>query len=284
MTSDNSDLPHSPGRSPFGNLLTKIKNRLIRSTRENAPEGIRPEECSDLETAEQEMIRGVMGLASKNVREIMIPRIDVVAVSSTISLNALVKVIDDAGHSRIPVYNETIDNIAGILYVKELLPFIAHKPRKFELRKMLHRPYFVPETMPLDDLLVEFKRRRLHLSCVVDEYGGFGGIITLEDIIEEIVGDIKDEFDDDEAPEIRKIGRYTYEVDSRMTLSDFNEEAGAGLPTDEFDTIGGLVFDLFGKIPKKNETAKLGNISFKIKEIKGTRLTRVIITIPPADR
>lgn len=284
MTSDNSDLPHSPGRSPFGNLLTKIKNRLIRSTRENAPEGIRPEECSDLETAEQEMIRGVMGLASKNVREIMIPRIDVVAVSSIISLNALVKVIDDAGHSRIPVYNETIDNIAGILYVKELLPFIAHKPRKFELRKMLHRPYFVPETMPLDDLLVEFKRRRLHLSCVVDEYGGFGGIITLEDIIEEIVGDIKDEFDDDEAPEIRKIGRYTYEVDSRMTLSDFNEEAGAGLPTDEFDTIGGLVFDLFGKIPKKNETVKLGNISFKIKEIKGTRLTRVIITITPADR
>jgi CBS domain containing-hemolysin-like protein len=284
MTSDNSDLPHSPGRSPFGNLLTKIKNRLIRSTRENAPEGIRPEECSDLETAEQEMIRGVMGLASKNVREIMIPRIDVVAVSSIISLNALVKVIDDAGHSRIPVYNETIDNIAGILYVKELLPFIAHKPRKFELRKMLHRQYFVPETMPLDDLLVEFKRRRLHLSCVVDEYGGFGGIITLEDIIEEIVGDIKDEFDDDEAPEIRKIGRYTYEVDSRMTLSDFNEEAGAGLPTDEFDTIGGLVFDLFGKIPKKNETVKLGNISFKIKEIKGTRLTRVIITIPPADR
>ena len=212
------------------------------------------------------MIRGVMGLASKNVREIMIPRIDVVAVPTTIALNALVKVIDDAGHSRIPVYNETIDNIAGILYVKELLPFIAHKPRKFELKKMLHRPYFVPETMPLDDLLVEFKRRRLHLSCVVDEYGGFGGIITLEDIIEEIVGDIKDEFDDDEAPEIRKIGRNTYEVDSRMTLSDFNEEAGTRLPTDEPDTIGGLVFDLLAR-SQKNETVRFESISFKIKEI-----------------
>ncbi|RPI97229.1 MAG: HlyC/CorC family transporter, partial [Spirochaetales bacterium] len=218
MTSDNSDLPQSPGRLTLRNLLLKIKNRLTGSPRETSTGELQPGDRSGTETAEQEMIRGVMGLASKNVREIMIPRVDVVAVSSTISLNALVKVIDDAGHSRIPVYNETIDNISGILYVKELLPFIAHKPRKFELRKMLHRPYFVPETMPLDDLLVEFKRRRLHLSCVVDEYGGFGGIITLEDIIEEIVGDIKDEFDDDEAPEIRKIGRNSFEVDSRMTL------------------------------------------------------------------
>lgn len=279
MTSDNSDLPHSPGQSTLGNLLLKIKELLGHPRRETAPVEASGEKPPAPQTAEQEMIRGVMGLASKNVREIMIPRIDVVAVPTTIALNALVKVIDDAGHSRIPVYNETIDNIAGILYVKELLPFIAHKPRKFELKKMLHRPYFVPETMPLDDLLVEFKRRRLHLSCVVDEYGGFGGIITLEDIIEEIVGDIKDEFDDDEAPEIRKIGRNTYEVDSRMTLSNFNEEAGTRLPTDEFDTIGGLVFDLFGKIPKKNETARFENISFKIKEIKGTRLTRVIVTI-----
>lgn len=284
MTSDNSDLPQSPGRLTLRNLLLKIKNRLTGSPRETSTGELRPGERYGPETAEQEMIRGVMGLASKNVREIMIPRVDVVAVSSTISLNALVKVIDDAGHSRIPVYNETIDNISGILYVKELLPFIAHKPRKFELRKMLHRPYFVPETMPLDDLLVEFKRRRLHLSCVVDEYGGFGGIITLEDIIEEIVGDIKDEFDDDEAPEIRKIGRNSFEVDSRMTLSDFNEEAGTNLPADEFDTIGGLVFDLFGKIPKKNETARFENVSFKIKEIKGTRLARVIITISPAKK
>ncbi len=284
MTSDNSDLPQSPGRLTLRNLLLKIKNRLTGSPRETSTGELQPGERYGPETAEQEMIRGVMGLASKNVREIMIPRVDVVAVSSTISLNALVKVIDDAGHSRIPVYNETIDNISGILYVKELLPFIAHKPRKFELRKMLHRPYFVPETMPLDDLLVEFKRRRLHLSCVVDEYGGFGGIITLEDIIEEIVGDIKDEFDDDEAPEIRKIGRNSFEVDSRMTLSDFNEEAGTNLPADEFDTIGGLVFDLFGKIPKKNETARFENVSFKIKEIKGTRLARVIITISPAEK
>ncbi|HPO46217.1 MAG TPA: hemolysin family protein [Spirochaetota bacterium] len=279
MTSDSSDLPHPPGRSALGNLLLKMKEVLGRSRNPIASNEAPQEGTPAPETAEQEMIRGVMGLSSKNVREIMIPRIDVVAVSTSITLNALVKVIDDVGHSRIPVYNETIDNIAGILYVKELLPFIANKPRKFELKKMLHRPYFVPETMPLDDLLVEFKRRRLHLACVVDEYGGFGGIITLEDVIEEIVGDIKDEFDDNEPPEIRKIGRNTYEIDSRMTLTDFNEEAGTRLPTDEFDTIGGLVFDLFGKIPKKNETARFENISFKIKEIKGTRLTRVIVTI-----
>ena len=237
------------------------------------------EEEGVIEEDEKAMIYSIFELGDTLVREVMVPRIDMIALEVTTPLLEALDAIMQAGHSRIPVYNETIDNIAGILYVKELLPFIANKPRKFELKKMLHRPYFVPETMPLDDLLVEFKRRRLHLACVVDEYGGFGGIITLEDVIEEIVGDIKDEFDDNEPPEIRKIGRNTYEIDSRMTLTDFNEEAGTRLPTDEFDTIGGLVFDLFGKIPKKNETARFENISFKIKEIKGTRLTRVIVTI-----
>jgi len=209
----------------------------------------------------------------------MIPRVDIVAVSVSTPLRPLMDTVVDGGHSRIPVYTDTIDNIAGILYVKDLLKYINEKPRKFELRKILHRPYFVPETMTLDDLLVEFKRRKLHMACVVDEYGGFGGIVTMEDILEEIVGEIKDEYDDDELPELKRIGKNVYDVDSRMALSDFNTETGARLPAGEFDTIGGYVLDLFGKIPGKNETARSGEHSFRIKQIKGTRIIRIIATI-----
>ena len=177
------------------------------------------------------------------------------------------------------MYEDTIDNISGILYVKDLLKFILDKPKKFQVKKILHKPLFVPDTVPLDDLLIEFKKKKMHLAIVVDEYGGIGGIITLEDILEEIVGEIKDEFDD-EPPEMLKINKNVYKVASRMAISDFNEETGLCLPTEEFDTIGGFVFDLFGKVPQKDEAIKYDNISFKINDIKGTRINQITITIP----
>lgn len=277
MTSDTSD-SHNRG-SRFRKYISRIFKKPDEKNFATSNSTFDIATCENLESSKQEMIRGIISLSSKNAREIMIPRVDVVAVHSGISLKELVKIVDNAGHSRIPVYNTTIDNITGILYVKNLLNFIIQKPQRFDLKKILHKPYFVPETMPLDDLLVEFKRRQLHLACIVDEYGGFGGIVTLEDILEEIVGEIKDEFDDDELPELKKVGKNAYEVDSRMTISDFNESTGAHLPTEEFDTIGGLVLDLFGKIPVKNDIVRHENISFKIKAIKGTRLSRITVTI-----
>lgn len=276
MASDNADLP--PSKKVFNKIISKIIKNLLKDKKNN--ESIASTESSSgLEISRKEMIKGILELSTKNAREIMIPRVDVLAVSIDTSLKSLIKIVDNAGHSRIPVYETTIDNIVGILYVKDMLKYIVEKPRKFELKKIIHKPYFVPETMTLNDLLVEFKRRKLHMAFVVDEYGGFGGIVTLEDILEEIVGEIKDEFDDDELPEIKKIGKNVYEIDSRMSLSNFNEETGINLPRDEFDTIGGFVFDQFGKIPKKNETIKYENISFKIKEIKGTRIMRIIVSI-----
>jgi CBS domain containing-hemolysin-like protein len=275
MTSDNPEPPPSEGR--FRKLFSRFRTRQPANT----DQPFDYTECSNLESSKQEMIRGIIDLSAKNAREIMIPRVDVVAVNADIDLKSLVKAVRNAGHSRIPVYVERIDNIAGILYVKELLQYIIEKPRKFELKKILNKPYFVPETMPLDDLLLEFKRRRLHLACVVDEYGGFGGIVTMEDILEEIVGEIKDEFDEDEPPVLKKIGKNVYEVDSRLSLSDFNDETGADFPKDEFDTIGGYVFDLFGRIPRKNETVKSETASFRIKDIKGTRLIRIVVTLSP---
>jgi magnesium and cobalt transporter len=151
--------------------------------------------------------------------------------------------------------------------------------KKFQLKKVLRETYYVPESMPLDELLLEFKLRKLHIAVVVDEYGGMGGIVTLEDILEEIVGEIRDEFDTDKLPEVQKIGKKSYEVDSRMTIDDFNEKFGLDLSTDDFDTIGGYVLDLFGKIPGQGETVKSENLSFKIKEINGTIINRIVFTM-----
>jgi len=233
----------------------------------------------NLEPAKQKMIKGVIELSEKNAREIMIPRVDVLALPDNIKLKEMIGRVHDSGFSRIPVYKESIDNIIGILYNKDLLKYVNEKPKKFQLEKILHKPFFVPETMPLDDLLLEFQKKRLHLAVVVDEYGGMSGVITLEDIIEEIVGDIEDEFDDD-VPEMQKIRENIYKVDSRMTISDFNEETGLSLPTEDFDTIGGLVLDLFGKVPQKNEAIEHEGILFRVNSVKGTRIKLVTIRIP----
>ncbi len=267
-----------------GSLLRRIIRRLKGSPsaeNEESPPDPHPElkGLKTLEPARIEMVRGVINLSSRIVREIMIPRVDIIAVNFDTSIKDLTKTIYDAGHSRVPVYRGTIDNIIGVLHVKDLLRFIIDRRGKFSLKKLIRKPFFVPETMPLDDLLREFKKRRLHMAVAVDEYGGFGGIVTLEDILEEIVGEIGDEFDDDEAPEFRRTGRNSYEADSRMVLSDFCEELGVELPVNDFDTLGGFVLDLFGKIPEKDETVKYGDITFRIKEIEGTRINRIAVTV-----
>jgi CBS domain containing-hemolysin-like protein len=236
-------------------------------------------ELEKLDIPRMEMIRGIFELSENNARDIMIPRVDIAAVDSKTELKPLVKLIWEAGHSRVPVYEDTIDNISGILYVKDLLKLIIDMPKKFRLSKILHTPYFVPETMPLAELMLEFQKRKLHQAIVVDEYGGVSGLVTLEDILEEIVGEINDEFDEVELPEIEKTGKNIYEIDPRLTISDFNEATGSNLPTDNFDTIGGFVLDLFGKIPAKNDSARHEKITFKIKDITGTVINRITATI-----
>ncbi|MCX8122906.1 MAG: hemolysin family protein [Spirochaetes bacterium] len=268
-----------PSKLKNNSLLVLLKEKLnklkLYDKKNSSPSK------DSLAIQKQEMIQGILSLSTKNVREVMIPRVDINAVEESISLKELVKLIIDEGHSRIPVYSGTIDNITGILYVKDLMPFIIDRRMKFNIKKLLHKPYFVPETMTLDDLLLQFQKQNLHLAIVVDEYGGVAGIVTLEDILEEIVGEIRDEFDEDETPEIQNISKNSWEVDSRLSISDFNEHTGCQLPDQEFDTIGGFVFDLFGKIPKKDEQIKYSNISFKIKDIKGTRIGRIIVTVTP---
>ncbi len=279
MTSDNPE-SHSDRKQRPG-LLSRLLNPSGKNDNQSFQNNIEDFslDFDSLELSQKEMIRGIVQLSEKNAREIMIPRVDIVAIESNCQLRDIVKLVFEAGHSRIPVFENTIDNITGILYAKDLLIFLVEKKKKFIIKKLLHKPYFVPETMPLDELLLEFKLRKLHLAIVVDEYGGVAGIITLEDILEEIVGEIEDEFDENQAPEIQTVDEGVYEVDSRLTITDFNNETGYALPSNEFDTIGGLVFDLFGKIPVKNETVSYGDLSFKIKDIKGTRINRIIVSI-----
>jgi CBS domain containing-hemolysin-like protein len=272
MTSDNSDTDSK------NSLIYKIK-KLFNFSSKNADTIYDTKAYENLDSSRQEMVQGIFELTEQIARDVMIPRVDLIAIDSEIELKPLVKKVTEAGHSRFPVYENTIDNIVGILHVKDLLKFILEAPKKFSLKKIMREVYFVPESTSLNQLFYEFKKRKQHLAIIVDEYGGVGGLVTIEDILEVIVGDIGDEYDDETIPEFVKIKNNFFEFDSRMTIDEFNEESGLSLPSDDFDTIGGFVFDLFGKIPELNEQIEYQNIVFKIKDIKGTVINRIALKI-----
>jgi magnesium and cobalt transporter len=247
--------------------------------------GKKPRECveqpdiENIDPAQAEMIRGVLDLSEMNVSDILTPRVDVVAIPVHSKLKEIIPLAAEDGHSRIPVYEGTIDNIIGILYAKDLLRFLSAKTASFNLRTIVHKPLFVPETMTLDELLLLFKKRRHHLAIAVDEYGGVSGLVTLENVLEEIVGEINDEYDDPERARIVKKSKYEFEADARVSIHDINARTGLKLPTDRFSTLGGLVLDCFGKIPEKGDEVQMPPFTFNVKEIRGTRLQRIIITV-----
>jgi CBS domain containing-hemolysin-like protein len=230
-----------------------------------------------LETDQQEMIRGVVELSDTTVKEIMVPRIDTVFISVDATREELLDRIVESDHSRFPVYKETIDNVVGILYVKDLLKVLV-KGGELSIQNLLRKPFFVPGSKHINDLLAELRRRRVHIAVVVDEYGGVSGIICMENIIEEIIGDIQDEFDN-ETEDILKLGEGTFLCDARVNLEDLSEETGVKLPLDDFDTLGGFVFDLFGKIPVKYEKAVYGDTDFIIQDMDGHKINTVKIVL-----
>jgi magnesium and cobalt transporter len=233
---------------------------------------------SHLDSAALKMVKGVVSLSESNVKEIMVPRIDVVSISLATPIPEIVNIVTDCGHSRFPVYHETIDNIVGILYAKDLLHYLIKDTVEPELEKIIRAAYFVPESKKLDSLLREFQRRRVHIAIVVDEYGGTSGIACLEDVIEEIVGEIQDEFDN-ETEEFLKISEDVYLCDARVNLEWLNEQLGTDLPSDDFDTLGGLVFDLFGKIPVKYEKMSFRNMDFIIQNMEGHKINTIKVVL-----
>lgn len=228
-----------------------------------------------IQEEKQDMIEGVEGLSSTTVKEVMIPRIDVDFISSDCKKDELIEKIIASGHSRFPVYSESTDNVVGVLYVKDLLKVIAND-EEIDILKIVRKPYFVPESKIIHSLLREFKRRHLHIAIAIDEYGGISGIVTMEDIIEEIVGDIQDEFDK-ENEDIIFINENSWLCDARINLSDLNETIETQFPEDDFDSLGGFVFDLFGKVPVKFEKVCWNNFEFIIQAMDGHRINLVKI-------
>ena len=223
-----------------------------------------------LNEEKKDMIQGVEDLSITSVKEVMVPRIDVDFISSDTPKDELVSKIIASGHSRFPVYTDSIDNVVGVLYVKDLLKSFAEN-QAIDLVKIIRKPYFVPESKRIDSLLREFKRHHLHIAMAIDEYGGISGIVTMEDIIEEIVGDIQDEFDK-EREDIITINENVWLCDARVDLDDLNETIGAQFPNEDFDSLGGFVFDLFGKVPVKYEKASWNNYDFIVQDMEGHRI------------
>ena len=223
----------------------------------------------------REMIKGVQELGETTVREVMVPRIDTVFLSLDASREEVLEKVVSCGHSRIPVYRETMDSVVGVLYAKDLLRALVNGGA-FSLADIARKPFFVPESKRIDSLLREFRRRRVHIAVAVDEYGGVSGIVCLEDIIEEIVGEIQDEFDD-EREDIVRLGESSWLCDARADLDDVNRETGLALPSGEFETLGGYVFALFGKIPARYERVSGGETDFTVQDIEGHRITSVKI-------
>ena len=231
------------------------------------------EEQEVINEEKQDMIQGIEDLSETTVKEVMVPRIDVDFISVDTPADELIEKIVESGHSRFPVYSESIDNVVGVLYVKDLIYCYGRKT-PVELQNIIRKAFFVPESKRIDTLLREFKRRHCHIAIAIDEYGGIAGIITMEDIIEEIVGDIQDEFDN-EREDILTIGNNIWLCDARVDLDDLNETIGADFPAEEFDSLGGFVFDLFGKIPVKFEKTSWNGYDFIVQHMEGHRINSI---------
>jgi putative hemolysin len=237
------------------------------------------EDNSDLEEEEREMIASVIELGEQPVREAMVPRIDIVAEPSTSTVRGILDRIIDSGHSRIPIYDSTIDNIVGVVYAKDLLKYLRDGSPDQPAAPLAREPTYVPETKKVDELLREMQQRHVHVAIVVDEYGGTAGLITIEDMIEEIVGEIQDEYDREEAP-IEQVSENEAVFDARVSIRDVNDTLDLDLSDDDFDTVGGLVYHELGKVPTVGDEIRVDGALVQVLATNGRRVKKVRVTKP----
>lgn len=236
------------------------------------------EEEGVIEEEEKEMIHSIFDFTDTVARQVMVPRTDIDAAPITATLDELLDIITTTGHTRIPIYEDNIDKIVGIVHAKDLLPILRQDKRAFDIRSVMREAYFIPESKDVDELLAEFKRGNIQMAIVRDEYGGTAGLVTLEDLIEEIVGEIRDEYDIEE-PLIEIIDENNAIVNARMSVDDLNEQMGLNIPeSEEYETVGGFVFDLFGRQPNEGEVISWNNLDFEVTEVEGGRLKRIRVT------
>lgn len=232
------------------------------------------EEVREADPDERRMIRGILHLEDATAREIMVPRVSLVAADVDMSLSDVAAIMVDSGHSRVPVYRDSIDEVVGIAHARDLLQSIASPEQKVELRDIVRPPMFIPDSKPLDELLQEFQERRVTIALVVDEYGGTEGVVTMEDLLEEIVGEIEDEFGTEEPP-ITRVSEREVVVDGRVTLDELNELFQTNLEGDGFDTVAGLLSTHLGRIPASGDVVSLNGLTIEVISTAGRRVRRV---------
>ena len=237
---------------------------------------------TDLEEGEREMIASVIELGEQPVREIMVPRIDIVAAPDNSTVRDVLDRIVESGHSRIPIFDASIDNITGVIYAKDLLKFLRDGLQSAPVQPLAREPSFVPETKKVDELLHEMQQRHVHLAVVVDEYGGTAGLITIEDLIEEIVGEIQDEYDVEEAM-IEEVSPSEALFDARVSIRDVNDTLDLEIEDEDFDTLGGLLYHELGKVPNVGDEVRVDGAVVTVLTTTGRRVRKVRVTKVPQD-
>ena len=259
--------------SQLFNSEPKDKDELIEVIRE-------AEENELIDPDTLDMIEGVMDIADQRVRDIMIPRSQIVTIKDNFTLDECLDIISEHGHSRYPVISEDRDHIEGVLLAKDLLIYIRQGVNNFDLKKILRPTIVVPESKRVDHMLKEFRMQRYHMAMAIDEFGGVSGLVTIEDILELIVGDIEDEYDEVEDRDIRRLSPSIYSVRALTPVEDFNEIFGTSFSDDEMDTIGGLVMQHFGRLPIRGEMITIDGYQFKVTIVDRRRIIQLHVTVP----
>jgi putative hemolysin len=274
---------------PFANALLKLANWIMPGRGLKEGPYITEQELrasaevasseGEIEEEEKELIHSIFEFGDTIVREVMVPRPDIVACEDTCTLRDVQTLMLEHGYSRIPVFHEDLDEVVGVVFAKDVLKALHQGYMDIPLADIVRPAHFVPESKKVADLLKEMQKEKFHQALVTDEYGSVTGIVSLEDLLEELVGEITDEYDVEE-PEMVELGDGVYRVSGKTSIDDVNEMLGVRLPDEEWDTVGGLVLDIFGKIPDNGEEREFGGLKFRAEEVQGRRVATVVITRP----
>ena len=288
----------APGISFFEKIFTPLSNVLVRSTSivnrvvTKQPENITPEELSQALEAtvvtssdEKDMLEGILKFGDTTASEIMTTRMDVTDIDINASFETVMQTVIESGYSRLPVCENSLDNVKGILYARDLLPYIGSRPDNFKWQSLLREPYYVPESRMIDDLLEDFRQKKNHMAIVVDEFGGTQGIVTLEDVLEEIVGDINDEYDEEQQT-YKRLRDDTYVFEGRTPLTDFFRVTGLDENeytdvTEDVETLAGMLLAIKGDFPKDKEPLVYGRCRFLVLDVADHRINEVRVKIMP---
>ncbi len=277
--------PIAQGFNAITNVVIKIipfrKEKIFDSEEELKILAELGEEEGTLQEEESDMIQSIFDFKEKTVGEIITPRVDIVSLKSDESIDKAMDIIGERQFSKIPIYIDTIDNIKGILYAKDIIPYLMGSRPNVNLQTLARQPFFVPETKPIDDLMEEFKLRKTSIAIVVDEWGGTEGLVTLEDVVEEVMGEIRDPYDQEESNVLKQLDG-SFIVDGSITIYDLEEETDIEFPEDrDYDTLGGFILDILTDIPQTGEQVEFNNMIFTVQTVENNRIGKIKIQINP---